>query len=50
MTLALIQKAKSGDIKAYTVLMDSAYGRAKQEGEINQGTFSIPAFTWAQTK
>lgn len=31
MTMQLIMKAKTGDVKAYTALMDSGYGKPKQE-------------------
>jgi hypothetical protein len=33
-TLALIKKARGGDVNAFKELMDSAYGRQKQEFEI----------------
>lgn len=35
MTLALIQKARKGDVNAYKALMDSAYGTAKDSIDIN---------------
>lgn len=34
MTLALIKKARSGDVAAYRELMDSAYGKAKQAMDV----------------
>ena len=33
-TLALIHKAKNGDVNAYKALMDSAYGSVKQSLEV----------------
>ena len=33
-TLALIHKAKQGDVSAYKALMDSAYGSVKQSVEV----------------
>lgn len=33
MTLALIKKARNGDVSAYKELMDSAYGKALQKTE-----------------
>ena len=33
-TLALIHKAKKGDVNAYKALMDSAYGSVKQSVEV----------------
>jgi hypothetical protein len=35
MTLALIRKARNGDVNAYKALMDSAYGTAKDTVDIN---------------
>ena len=35
-TLALIRKAKKGDVNAYKALMDSAYGGVKQNVEITE--------------
>ena len=35
MTLALIKKAREGDVNAYKALMDSAYGTAKDTVDIN---------------
>ena len=34
-TLALIRKARNGDVNAYKALMDSAYGTAKDSVDIN---------------
>lgn len=34
MTLALIKKARSGDVSAYKELMDSAYGKALQKTDL----------------
>ena len=35
-TLALINKAKLGDVNAYKALMDSAYGGVKQSVELTE--------------
>ena len=35
-TLALIHKAKKGNVNAYKALMDSAYGGVKQNIEITE--------------
>ena len=35
-TLALIHKAKKGNVNAYKALMDSAYGGVKQNVEITE--------------
>jgi hypothetical protein len=40
-TLALIHKAKKGDVNAYKALMDSAYGAVKQNVEITEGETPI---------
>ena len=34
-TLALIKKMRSGDVRAYDSLMDSAHGKAIQTNEVN---------------
>ena len=34
-TLALIKKMRSGDVRAYESLMDSAFGKAVQTNDIN---------------
>ena len=36
MTLALINKARKGDARAYSELMNSAYGKAKESVDITQ--------------
>ena len=38
-TLALIQKARKGDVNAYKALMDSAYGTAKDTVDINSNKY-----------
>ena len=40
-TLALIHKAKKGDVNAYKTLMDSAYGGVKQNIEITEAETPI---------
>ena len=40
-TLALIHKAKKGDVSAYKALMNSAYGAVKQNVEITEGETPI---------
>ena len=40
-TLALIHKAKKGDVSAYKGLMDSAYGAVKQSLELKEGETPI---------
>lgn len=42
MTLALIKKAREGDVQAYNALMDSGYGKATQSLEIENKN---PIFT-----
>ena len=37
----MIHKAKKGDVNAYRVLMDSAYGAVKQNVEITEGETPI---------
>ena len=34
-TLALVKKMRAGDVRAYTALMDSAFGKAIQTNDIN---------------
>ena len=41
MTLALIKKAREGDVSAYRELMDSAYGKAIQQTDITSNGNSI---------
>lgn len=50
-TIKVINKAKAGNINAYTALMDRAYGKPKQysEVDINQRV-TIAAFAWADDK
>ena len=50
-TIKVINKAKAGNINAYTALMDRAYGKPKQytEATINQ-KMHIVAFEWAADK
>lgn len=40
-TLALIHKAKKGDVNAYKALMDSAYGGVKQSLELTEAETPI---------
>ena len=40
-TIALIHKAKKGDVNAYKALMDSAYGGVKQNVEITEAETPI---------
>ena len=40
-TLALINKAKKGDVNAYKALMDSTYGAVKQSLELTEGETPI---------
>jgi len=40
-TLALIHKAKKGDVSAYKALMDSAYGAVKQNVELKESETPI---------
>ena len=40
-TLALIHKAKKGDVSAYKALMDSAYGAVKQSLELTESETPI---------
>lgn len=35
MTLAVLNKARKGDVKAYQALMDSGYGAPKQQTELS---------------
>ena len=41
MTLALIKKAREGDVGAYKALMDSGYGAPIQQVEVDQTTFDL---------
>jgi hypothetical protein len=47
MTLALIKKAREGDVNAYKALMDSGYGAPVQQ--IEQTNIEIPLFPDVQT-
>lgn len=51
MTIKMINKAKHGNVNAYTALMDRAYGKPKQytENTINQRV-TIAAFAWADNE
>ena len=40
-TLALIHKAKKGDVNAYKALLDSAHGAVKQSIEVTEGETPI---------
>ena len=40
-TLALIHKAKKGNVNAYKALLDSAYGVVKQSIEVTEGETPI---------
>lgn len=41
MTLALIKKARQGDVGAYKALLDSGYGQAKEQIDVSSDTPSI---------
>lgn len=44
MSLAILAKARKGDVRAYIALMDSAHGQAKQSlelGNTEKGVFKI---------
>ena len=45
MTLALIKKAREGDVNAYKALMDSGYGSPLQQIEQNQTSIDLSDFT-----
>ena len=45
MTLALIKKAREGDVTAYKALMDSGYGSPLQQIEQNQTSIDLSDFT-----
>ena len=44
-TLALIKKARDGDVNAYKALMDSGYGSPLQQIEQNQTSIDLSDFT-----
>ena len=45
MTLALIKKAREGDVASYKALMDSGYGAPLQQIEQNQTSVDLSDFT-----
>ena len=49
MTLALIKRARKGDVSAYKELMDSAHGKITEHTDItsNGTTVSVPVIKWA---
>lgn len=47
MTIKMINKAKHGNVNAYTALMDRAYGKPKQYSESNVTNKTIVAISWA---
>lgn len=48
-TIKVINKAKAGNINAYTALMDRAYGKPKQYTETNiNERVTIAAFSWTE--
>ena len=49
MTLALIKKAREGDVAAYKALMDSGYGMPTQQTDItSKGESIAPPIAWVQ--
>lgn len=48
MTIKMINKAKHGNVNAYTALMDRAYGKPKQYSESNVTNKTIVAISWAE--
>jgi hypothetical protein len=51
MTLALIKKAKDGDVMAYRELMDSAHGKAQQPiDHTSKGEKMGPPISWITTE
>jgi len=46
LTLAVIVKARKGDVSAYKALLDSAYGQAKQEVESTGQSEVITRIKW----
>lgn len=51
MTLALIKKAKDGDVAAYRELMDSAHGKAQQPiDHTSKGEKLGPPISWITTE
>jgi hypothetical protein len=49
MTLAIIKKARKGDVAAYKELMDSAHGKVTDHTDIttNGNSVNIPVIKWA---
>jgi hypothetical protein len=51
MTLALIKKAREGDVSAYRELMDSAYDKVTQRTDITtKGDSITPPIEWVKVK
>lgn len=50
MTLALIKKARDGDVNAYKALMDSGYGAPVQQIEQQQTTVDLSDLTTEEIK
>ena len=50
MTLALIKKAREGDVNAYKALMDSGYGAPVQQIEQQQTTVDLSELTTEEIK
>ena len=50
MTLALIKKAKEGDVSAYKELMNSAYGSPLQQVEQTQTNYDFSNLTPEEIK
>jgi hypothetical protein len=50
MTLALIKKARDGDVNAYKALMDSGYGAPVQQIEQQQTTVDLSELTTEEIK
>jgi len=50
MTLALIKKAREGDVAAYRALMDSGYGSPIQQIEQTQTTVDLSDLTTDEIK
>jgi hypothetical protein len=50
MTLALIKKARDGDVNAYKALMDSGYGAPIQQIEQQQTTVDLSELTTEEIK
>jgi len=50
MTLALIKKAREGDVQAYRALMDSGYGSPVQQIDQSQTTIDLTGLTTDEIK